>query len=291
VINDLTNYLQDKSQNLAIDIVNGVLKKMQLTIPDYEKDAAVSMYITLIKCLADMLNNETDNVPTELIEWSKKNAKALVSTESNISVITVRYPPTREVFGDLVTEWSKEFNLSTQEGILVIRLINKMLDISLDETIATFEQQSEQQRSETLKEMEELYAPLVPVKKGVVVMPLIGQIDSRRTNYLMQNVVPRISELGIEYLIADFSGVSIINNQMARNLHQIGKVLRLLGIKVISTGFSPMLAQTAVNSGIDLSRTTAFSNVKQALEWLDKLDNVPKTLNKKQWISVISPLE
>ncbi|MBT2680071.1 STAS domain-containing protein [Bacillus sp. ISL-35] len=278
-INNLANHLNSNSANLALDIVNDVLNKMDLHIPKDEKNAAISMYENLIIHLAGSLTNETLNVPVELIEWSRRNSEALINSETHISEITVRYPPTREVFADFVTDWTNEFNLDAKEAILVIRQFNKMLDISLEETISTYERISEQLRLEALKEIEELSSPLVPVKAGVVVLPLIGNIDSVRTNHLMLKVVPKISELKVNYLIADFSGVSTINEQMARNLHQIGGVLKLLGIKVLTTGISPRLAQTAVNSGIDLSKTTAFHNVKQALDWLDKLDDVPKTSN------------
>jgi rsbT co-antagonist protein RsbR len=269
-INNLANYLNGKSTSLAHEIVSEVLSKMNLVISEDEKKAAISMYENLMLHLAENLTNEIQNVPVELIEWSRMNSESLINSETHISEITVRYPPTREVFADLVTEWTKEFNLSAREGILVIRQFNRMLDISLEETISTYERISEQLRLEALKEIEELSSPLVPVKAGVVVLPLIGNIDSVRTNHLMLKVVPKLSELKVNYLIADFSGVSTINEQMARNLHQIGGVLRLLGIKVLTTGISPRLAQTAVNSGMDLSKTTAFHNVKQALDWLEK---------------------
>jgi rsbT co-antagonist protein RsbR len=271
-INNLANYLNANSTSLAHEIVNGVLSKMKLVISEDEKKAAISMYEGLMLHLAENLTNEIQKVPDELIEWSRRNSKALVNSETHLSEITVRYPPTREVFADLATAWTKEFNLSAREGILIIRQFNKLLDVSLEETISTFERISQQLRTEALKEIEELASPLVPVKAGVVVLPLIGNIDSERTKHLMIKVVPKISELKVNYLIADFSGVSTINEEMARNLHQIGGVLRLLGIKVLTTGISPRLAQTAVNSGIDLSKTTAFHNVKQALDWLDKLD-------------------
>lgn len=268
-INNLANYLNVNSTSLAHEIVSGVLSEMKLVISEDEKQAAISMYENLMLYLAENLTNDIQNVPVELIEWSRRNSKALINSETQLSDITVRYPPTREVLADLATEWTKEFNLSASEGILVNRQFNKLLDVSLGETISTFERISQQRRLEALKEIEELSSPLVPVKAGVVVLPLIGNIDSERTKHLMIKVVPKISELKVNYLIADFSGVLTINEQMARNLHQIGSVLRLLGIKVLTTGISPRLAQTAVNSGIDLSKTTAFHNVKQALDWLE----------------------
>ncbi|KKI91049.1 hypothetical protein WQ54_16990 [Bacillus sp. SA1-12] len=266
---NLTTYLDENTTHIAQKIVEGVLHKMKLTISEQEIEAAISMYETLIEFLKELLEYGTADAPNEIIEWSKMNAKAQVSSGSKIYEIVVRYAPTRDVFADLVSEWSSEFNLTTNEVIMILSRINKLLDISLDETVFAFEQLSEQMRNQMQKEVEDLSAPLVPVKEGVVVLPLIGNIDSNRTKHLLEKVVPVISELQINHLITDFSGVLSINEEMARNIHEIGLVLRLLGIQVITTGISPKLAQTAVKSGLDFSETTTFTNVKQALESLN----------------------
>jgi rsbT co-antagonist protein RsbR len=267
---NLTTYLNENKRYLAQHIVQGVLTKMKLSISKKEKEAAILMYETLIAFLGEILKDGTEGIPKELIEWSKMNAKAQISTGSKISEIVVRYPPTRDIFADLVSEWSSEFNLTPNEVVRVLRRINHMLDISLDETVIAFEQFSDFIRTQLQKEVEELSVPLVPVKEGVVVLPLIGNIDSNRTKYLLEKVVPKISGLQINCLIADFSGVHSINEEITRNIRQIGLALRLLGIQVITTGISPMLAQTAVQSGIDLSNIMAFATVRQALETLNK---------------------
>ncbi|MBT2756817.1 STAS domain-containing protein [Mesobacillus foraminis] len=266
---DLIDHLNDTSHHLAQKIVEGVLIKMKLIISDQEKEAAISMYETLMGFLGEVLKYGTKGAPKELIEWSKVNAMAQVSSGSKISEIVVRYPPTKEVFADLVLEWSSEFNLKTDEAIWILRKMNEMLDISLEETVLAFEQLNDQIRNVMQKELEVLSAPIVPVKEGVIVLPFIGNIDSNRTKHILENVVPKISELQINYLIADFSGVRSIDEEMFHNLHQIGLVLRLLGIQVITTGISPVFAQSAVQCGIDFSNITSLATVKQALEILN----------------------
>ncbi|PLR85681.1 hypothetical protein CVD23_08285 [Bacillus sp. V33-4] len=75
-----------------------------------------------------------------------------------------------------------------------------------------------------------------------------------------------ISELNIDYLIVDFSGILKIDAEIAEYLYQIENVLRLLGIHTIVTGLRPKLAQTVVIAGIDMSSIQTFATVKQALE-------------------------
>lgn len=93
-------------------------------------------------------------------------------------------------------------------------------------------------------------------------------MDERRVRALTDTVIPKILDMGIDYVIVDFSGLLTINPHVAMALHQVGNTLRLMGIQVISTGLRPNLVQVAVNSGIKLSAIRTFASVKQALESL-----------------------
>ena len=141
-----------------------------------------------------------------------------------------------------------------------------MLDVSLNETIFAFEHMSNKYKDDMQKELISLSAPIVPVRDEVVVLPLIGYIDEERIRYIMETVVPKIAAMEVDYVIADFSGVLTINSYVAQALHQVGSMLRLMGIKVVSTGMRPELVQVVVNSNIEMSSQHSYSTVKQALE-------------------------
>lgn len=247
-------------------MVNGVLAKLQSAIAKEEKEQAIQMYTELIRFFGKALHVLEEEVPDILLVWSKKNAAMQVVASRKISEIAVRYLPTRIVFNDILTRLSIEYGLSTQETALLIKRVDTMLDVSLNETIFAFERLSEEREKETQQELLKLLAPIVPIKDDVVILPLIGDINLDRTTYIMNHVVPKISGRGVNYVIADFSGVLKINQQNAELIHQIGGTLRLMGIQVLSAGLRPGLIQTAVNSNIDLSKVRSFATVKQALE-------------------------
>ncbi|WP_334314220.1 STAS domain-containing protein [Aneurinibacillus sp. Ricciae_BoGa-3] len=69
----------------------------------------------------------------------------------------------------------------------------------------------------------ELSAPIVPVRDGVAVLPLIGTIDTNRAKFILEKVVPRVSELNIHCLIVDFSGIHIIDTAVAGRLFTCDK--------------------------------------------------------------------
>lgn len=262
-------YLSENTTHLANEIVMNVLYKLNIEIPDWEKEEAVTMYIELLGFFSKSLSKKCENqekFPAALIEWSKKNAAIQAATGNEISEILVRYPPTREIFIDKLTDLCLEFNLSLRENAFVIKRINALLDISLNETILVYEDLSIQYKKRTEKEMAALSAPLVPVKDNIVVLPFIGEINEYRADYIMEYVIPEIIEMDTDYVIADFSGIGNLNVETAASMHQLGNMLRLMGIRVITTGLRPETVQSIVRSGIDMSKTTVYSNLKQALK-------------------------
>ena len=268
-LRNISEYLHNNAEHLAIEIVDGVINNMQLEIPTEEKQQAINMYIKFMGFLGEFIKTGAEGVPQNLIEWSKMNAERQVSYAEKISNIIVRYPPTRDILTDIITRLSIEYELSILENVNLIKQINRMLDVSVSETVLAFEHLTDEYQKETQQELAKVSAPIVPVKDGVVILPLVGNIDSYRATYIMENVLPKIADLEINDVIVDFSGVLAIDRENAYYLHQIGTMLRLMGLNIIATGIRPDLAKVAVNVGINLSETKTFSNVKFALESID----------------------
>ncbi|MCK2000518.1 STAS domain-containing protein [[Brevibacterium] frigoritolerans] len=260
-------YLSDNSDSLALEVVENVLSYMNLKISKQEEDQAIAIYIELFGFLGNTLaENTAEEVPQPLIDWSKDNAMEQVLA-GRISEIVIRYSPTREVLTDIITRLSVEFKLSLEENSHIIKWLNKILDLSLHETIFAFEEFSNKFKVETLKEMAELSAPIVPIKQGMAIVPLIGNFDQYRIDYLTDKMIPKIVELKIESLIMDFSGVPTIETEFAHSLSQIGSTLCLLGVEIIITGVSPKLAKIAGQIGIDTRTAKTFGTLKQALDY------------------------
>jgi len=269
LISKVTSYLIDNSEALAEEVVDGVLESMRLEIPEWERKQAISMYEKLINFLGNSLFCTEKSVPDELVTWSKANAEREAFAGGDISEIIVRYPPTRIIFTELLTNIALTHQLSLEQLAFIIKRINSILDISINETIFAFERRRDEIIKETEKEMAELSAPVVPLLDDVAVIPLIGSIDSYRATYILENVVPKIADLDLTYLIVDFSGILFIDIAIATYLLQIEKMLRLLGVNTIITGIRPELAQTVIQGGIDMSSVQAFATVQQALKSID----------------------
>lgn len=117
--------------------------------------------------------------------------------------------------------------------------------------------------------LRELSTPLIPILEGVVVMPLIGAIDSARAQQIMETLLVGIGEKRASIAILDITGVRVVDTQVANALIRTAQAAQLLGARVILTGITPEVAQTLVQLGIDLSsvmtRSTLQSGIAYAL--------------------------
>ena len=133
-------------------------------------------------------------------------------------------------------------------------------------------------RRQTQEILEMAAVPVVQVWEGIVLVPLIGTLDSQRTQQLMERVLNRVTETNSPVALLDITGVPSIDTQTAQHLIETTAAVRLLGAEVILTGIRPAIAQTLVHLGIDLSNITTRASLgaglRRALEML-KLQVVP----------------
>jgi rsbT co-antagonist protein RsbR len=99
----------------------------------------------------------------------------------------------------------------------------------------------------------ELSTPLIPISDAIVVMPLIGVLDSQRAQQVMQTLLTGISERGAEVAILDITGVTVVDTLVANALIQAARAAQLLGAEVVLTGIRPEVARTLVGLGADLT--------------------------------------
>jgi rsbT co-antagonist protein RsbR len=102
------------------------------------------------------------------------------------------------------------------------------------------------------QEMLELSTPVVKLWDGILALPLIGTLDSARTQVVMENLLQRIVETGSEVAILDITGVPTVDTLVAQHLIKTVTAARLMGADCIISGIRPQIAQTIVHLGVDL---------------------------------------
>jgi rsbT co-antagonist protein RsbR len=102
------------------------------------------------------------------------------------------------------------------------------------------------------QELLELSTPVVQLWKDVLALPLIGTLDSARTQVVMENLLNKIIETGASIAIIDITGVPTVDTLVAQHLLKTVAAARLMGADCIISGIRPQIAQTIVHLGVNL---------------------------------------
>jgi anti-anti-sigma factor len=126
-------------------------------------------------------------------------------------------------------------------------------------------QAEERTKQQSRDILEMATVPVVQVWEGILLVPLIGMLDSARTQQLMERLLQWLTETSSPVALLDITGVPTIDTQTAQHLIETIKAARYVGAEVILTGVRPAIAQTLVHLGVDLSHTTTRSSLTGGL--------------------------
>ncbi|MDM8520428.1 PAS domain-containing protein [Anaerolineales bacterium HSG6] len=113
--------------------------------------------------------------------------------------------------------------------------------------------------------IQELSVPIIPVMDQIIIMPLIGSIDSMRASDLMRALLAGISEYRAKVVILDITGVAIVDTGVAAHLDKTIQAARLKGARTIVTGISDAVAETIIDLGIDWSKIETVRDLQTGL--------------------------
>jgi rsbT co-antagonist protein RsbR len=115
------------------------------------------------------------------------------------------------------------------------------------------------------QEMLELSTPVVQLWEGVLALPLIGTLDSARTQIVMESLLEKIVDTGAGIAIIDITGVPTVDTLVAQHLLKTVAAARLMGAECIISGIRPQIAQTIVHLGVDLADVLTKATLQDAL--------------------------
>ena len=160
---------------------------------------------------------------------------------------------------------SGESKRSTQQIAEDLWTISELLDKLGLHTVKTFQRSREEVINRQQAEMLELSTPVVKLWDGILALPLIGTLDSARTQVVMESLLQKIVETESQVAIIDITGVPTVDTLVAQHLLKAVTALRLMGADCIVSGVRPQIAQTIVHLGVDLQGVTTKANLADAL--------------------------
>lgn len=157
------------------------------------------------------------------------------------------------------------FAREPEKGQRALLALLKIITLDKELAVTTYIAAGEEVITRQAQEILEISTPVIQVWDGVVVAPLIGSLDSQRTQQFMERLLERIVETNSPVALVDITGVPTIDTQTARHLVETITAVRLLGAQVVLTGVRPAIAQTLVHLGIDLSGVSSRSSLSAGL--------------------------
>lgn len=132
-------------------------------------------------------------------------------------------------------------------------------------TTEVFQKSREEMIKRQQLDMLELSTPVVKIWDGILAVPLIGTLDSSRTQVVMENLLKSIVETNSNVAIVDITGVPTVDTQVAQNLLKTVMAARLMGAQCIVSGIRPQIAQTMVHLGVDFGNIITKPTLADAL--------------------------
>lgn len=156
------------------------------------------------------------------------------------------------------TEFPIEIGLSpfrTPDGPVAMASVVDITDRKMLESMVKRQQE----------DLMELSTPVIHLWDGILVLPVVGTLDSERSRCMMEQLLEALSTSGCTVAIMDISGVPTVDTLVAQHLMKTIDAARLMGAECIISGIRPEIANTIVHLGIDLSRVRTKSTMARAL--------------------------
>ena len=222
----------------------------------------------IIHGLGEALNGDETDISQRLDNWGVKAAEFALRYEVPLSGSIRAVSYYRSVLWDVFTEELEKRDFAAKTMLDIAKIIDPMIDQVCNVIGEVYEKHNYHIMTAAYTALDELSVPVVPITKGIAVIPIVGEIDARRSSLIMEVSLNAGTEHQLNHIILDVSGVPIIDTMAADQLMKIISALKLTGVESILTGLRPEIAQTIVGLGIGFTDIQTQANMRKALETL-----------------------
>ncbi|MHA7139208.1 STAS domain-containing protein [Rossellomorea arthrocnemi] len=237
----------------------------QLKFSGLQMEKITEWRIELIQILGESLYEDQKDSLIKIKEWSQKVGEIAIERGISLNDSLKTLSTFRTAIWDFFNE-----QIDKQISAYIMLKSNKKINPLLDEIAYLFNELFIKQQNDQLAlvhtAMDELSAPIVPIADKIAILPLVGEINTHRSSSVMETALKKSSELQLDYLFIDISGVAIMDTMISHNIYQIVNALKMMGVQSVLTGIRPEVAHTLGNLGITFDDLKTSSSLKQALE-------------------------
>lgn len=206
-----------------------------------------------------------------LQEWAEEIASSRTNTATPLYDVIVNFSIFRSIYYSFLEQFIDENGVPGKLVIDWVRIISRRFDEATQLVTQKYIDDFEYIFSAQQETIIALGTPVIKVDEDLGIIPLVGEIDTYRASKLMEQSLKKASEMELEYVILDLSGVPVIDTMVANQVFQLGESFNLLGISMIITGMRPEIAQTSISLGLDFSQMKTFAHLYQAIKYIREL--------------------
>ncbi|MBB1598936.1 STAS domain-containing protein [Variovorax sp. UMC13] len=222
----------------------------------------------IVEALRQALAAQADPASFRGPEWSdlrhvleslsgSRAARGQSAADTSLFILALKKP--------LFTALQQDLGADPASLIEAIWATTTLVDQIAQYTVSTFQQAREDIIKRQQEELLELSTPVIKLWEGVLAVPMIGVLDSNRTQIVMETLLQKIAETESGLAIIDITGVPTVDTLVAQHLLKTVSAIRLMGADCIISGIRPQIAQTIVHLGIDLQGITTKATLADAL--------------------------
>jgi rsbT co-antagonist protein RsbR len=256
----LTDLLRDRADTLIDGWVRTAAPTVRGRLTEAELEREVrELFAAVLPLVAgdgsDLARSEYAEVRSLLEDFSRSRARqGFTPSETAIIVFALK----RTVFD--LTENDEDPQLFRQ-----VMTFSTLLDSLGLWTFEAYARSREEIIREQSEQLLELTTPVVKLWEGVLAVPLVGTLDSARTQIVMEKLLEALVDSGSEHAIIDITGVLAMDTQVAQHLLKTVVAARLMGAECTISGIRPQIAQTIVALGIEFGDITTKASLADAL--------------------------
>ncbi|VVB50786.1 STAS domain protein [uncultured archaeon] len=260
---ELVDHFREKREPLRHQWVEQMIAKgllAGLTREEIETES-MTIYDTCIACLE---TGEYDDAQTYAIRMAERGVLQGMTSEQIIGgLLTLR-----DVYGrSLFERYQHDIEGLSSALDIYEPVANKILSIVALAFVAEREKVVRQQQ----EAIQELSTPVLQVRDQMLILPIIGVIDTHRARQLTEQLLRTIRTSRAKVVVMDITGVPGVDSKVANHLVQTVDASQLMGATVIVTGISPEIAQTLVTLGVDLTKMNTVGDLQGGIEEADHL--------------------
>ncbi len=201
-------------------------------------------------------------------EWAESVAADWVKNGVTMHETIAQFRTIRSVYWDYVKDFilSDKDDFTMEDAFYWSNVVNDAFDYITENFARHYEEAHDQILASQQQMITELSSPVIPVKQGIGILPLVGDIDTYRAKVILETTLEQASKQKLDQLFIDLSAVPIVDTMVAHQLFQLIDALRLIGVRTVLSGIRPEIAQTAVQLGIDFKETRTQSTLMDALD-------------------------